>query len=145
MAKGSKKYASHEYNLAKPAKSGVGSNLSQIKAKSHELRKNVQHFDGGGTAQPVDPYGSMTGGGSQIAATIGSTTSVGNQDLSGMSVKFKKGGTVPGKAKVDGDSPKNDTVDAKLSPDEIVVPRSKAKDPKKAEKFVDKEIKKNKK
>lgn len=32
-------------------------------------------------------------------------------------------GVVPGKAKVKGDSPKNDTVDAKLSPGEIVVPR----------------------
>ncbi len=41
---------------------------------------------------------------------------------------FRGGGPVPGKAKVKGDSPKNDTVDAKLSPGEIVVPRSAAND-----------------
>jgi len=35
-----------------------------------------------------------------------------------------KGSMVPGKAKVKGDSLKNDTVDAKLSPKEIVLPRS---------------------
>lgn len=46
------------------------------------------------------------------------------------------GAVVPGKAKVPGDSKKNDTVDAKLSPGEIVVPRSKADDPKKAAEFV---------
>lgn len=45
------------------------------------------------------------------------------------------GKRVPGKARVRGDSPKNDTVPALLSPGEIVVPRSKAKDPKKAAAF----------
>lgn len=38
--------------------------------------------------------------------------------------KLKAGGKVPGKAKVAGDSVKNDTVKALLSPDEIVLPRS---------------------
>lgn len=41
---------------------------------------------------------------------------------------FRGGGKVPGKAKVKGDSPANDTVDAKLSPGEIVIPRSAAHD-----------------
>lgn len=36
-----------------------------------------------------------------------------------------RGGGVPGRAPVKGDSPKNDIVDAKLSPGEIVIPRSK--------------------
>lgn len=40
----------------------------------------------------------------------------------------KEGGEVPGKAKVKGDSPKNDTVTAKLSPGEVVIPRSAAND-----------------
>jgi hypothetical protein len=40
-------------------------------------------------------------------------------------MEMVKGGHVPGKAKVKGDSPKNDIVDAKLSPGEIVIPRSK--------------------
>lgn len=37
---------------------------------------------------------------------------------------YRGGGPVPGKAPVPGDSPKNDIVDAKLSPGEGVVPRS---------------------
>jgi hypothetical protein len=48
-----------------------------------------------------------------------------------------KGGHIPGKAKVEGDSEENDTVPAMLSPGEIVVPRSHAKDPEKAKQFID--------
>lgn len=44
------------------------------------------------------------------------------------------GGPVPGKAPVAGDSPKNDVVDAKLSPGEIVIKRSKAANPEEAAK-----------
>jgi len=50
------------------------------------------------------------------------------------------GGEVPGEAKFGGDDPKNDTVDAKLSPDEIVLPRTvtKSKDAgDKAKEFVE--------
>lgn len=43
---------------------------------------------------------------------------------SGGVVNMKSGGEVPGKANVPGDSLKNDTVPAMLSPDEIVIPRS---------------------
>lgn len=50
---------------------------------------------------------------------------------------LSSGGLVPGKAKVAGDSVKNDTVSApKLSPGEIVIPRSIASDPKKAMAFI---------
>lgn len=38
--------------------------------------------------------------------------------------KLKKGGSVPGKAKYKGDTTKNDTVSAKLSPGEVVIPKS---------------------
>ncbi len=37
---------------------------------------------------------------------------------------FKQGGEIPGKAKVKGDSPKNDTVVIKASPGEVMLPRS---------------------
>lgn len=50
---------------------------------------------------------------------------------------MKGGGYVPGKAKVAGDSPQNDTVPAMLSPGEIVIPRSKVNDPDKAKAFVE--------
>lgn len=47
------------------------------------------------------------------------------------------GAFIGGNASVPGDSPKNDTVPAMLSPGEIVIPRSKAHDPEKAKEFVD--------
>lgn len=47
------------------------------------------------------------------------------------------GGTVPGRANVPGDSPTNDTVSAKLSPGEIVIPRSHADNAKDAKDFID--------
>lgn len=51
---------------------------------------------------------------------------------------MSQGGYVHGgQAKVPGDSPKNDTVHAMLSPGEIVVPRSMAHDPEKAKEFID--------
>lgn len=55
----------------------------------------------------------------------------------GMALDLSEGSSepVPGKAKVKGDSYKNDTIPAMLSPGETVVPRSKAKDPKKAAAF----------
>ena len=42
---------------------------------------------------------------------------------------FLKGGGVPGRAPVDGDSPQNDVVNAKLSPGEVVLPRTVAQNP----------------
>lgn len=48
---------------------------------------------------------------------------------------FRSGGHVPGKAKVSGDSLKNDTVPAMLSPGELVIPRSKAGSPDAAAEF----------
>lgn len=52
--------------------------------------------------------------------------------LAGMS----DGGEVPGRAKVFGDDSRNDTVRAKLSPGEIVIPRSHADSPEAAANFV---------
>lgn len=55
-----------------------------------------------------------------------------------------QGGKVPGKAKVPGDSPKNDTVKTMLSPGEVVIPRSvmNSKDPAaEAAKFVASKLK----
>ena len=57
---------------------------------------------------------------------------------------YDMGGMVPGQPNVQGDSKANDTVDAKLSPGEIVVPRSAAKDAKKAKAFIDAVKNKNK-
>lgn len=63
--------------------------------------------------------GLMQGGGSALAALA------------------NQGGVVGGEANKEGDHPDNDTVPALLSPGEIVIPRSKAKDADKAKEFID--------
>jgi hypothetical protein len=57
---------------------------------------------------------------------------------SGGEAHMKHGGKVPGTAKVAGDSPKNDTVHAALSPGEVVVPRSAQSDDQEFEAFMNK-------
>lgn len=52
-------------------------------------------------------------------------------------IGLSHGGTVPGRPAVMGDSQRNDTVPAMLSPGEIVIPRSKASDPELAKEFID--------
>lgn len=52
-------------------------------------------------------------------------------------IKMAEGGFVPGQSAFAGDSMLNDTVDVSLSPGEIVVPKSFAKDPKLAKAFID--------
>lgn len=53
------------------------------------------------------------------------------------------GGKVPGKAKIDKDSPKNDIVPALLSPGEVVIPRSALGSAQDAHNFLDQIIQKN--
>lgn len=53
--------------------------------------------------------------------------------VAGGLLKSSKGGEVPGEPKVFGDDERNDTVDAKLSPGEIVIPRSITESPNAAE------------
>lgn len=72
--------------------------------------------------------GAMMGGTGALPA--GGVTQFGQIPLA------NQGGKVPGSAAVEGDSPKNDSVPAQLSPGEIVVPRSAAEDPDRAAAFV---------
>lgn len=75
----------------------------------------------------------------QEAAQQRMASFVGNVAGSGASMFTGKayGGEVEGKAKVEGDSPKNDTEPHMLSPGEIVIPRSAAKDRESAMAFLD--------
>lgn len=59
--------------------------------------------------------------------------------------QYSDGGKVDGHAAVPGDSPKNDTVTAKLSPGEIVIPRSKVGSPDAAHRFLEAVMDKKKK
>lgn len=85
-----------------------------------------QQINSGTANENAKTRGQLAGG---VLQAIGSTGAA----AAGMS----SGGKVPGKAKVGGDSEQNDTVDAKLSPGEIVIPRSHAQDPEKAKEFID--------
>lgn len=51
---------------------------------------------------------------------------------------FRNGGSVPGRAPVSGDSPANDIVPARLSPGEVVVPRSVMSDDQEFDSFMEK-------
>lgn len=64
------------------------------------------------------------GGTEEHGYSAAPTGQVGGVALSPSQYKFSKGGQVPGKANVAGDSKANDTVNAKLSPGELVIPRS---------------------
>lgn len=82
-----------------------------------------------GGKSPGSEMGTMAGG-AMDSSGMGGATSMPMMNTGatmmaahgGMSMK--QGGKVPGKAQVSGDSYANDTIDAKLSPHEIVIPRS---------------------
>lgn len=75
------------------------------------------------------------GAGAADAAAIGigageaAGAASGLMELAPLAAALSRGGKVGGKAKIRGDNLKNDTVDAKLSPGEIVIPRSIAQGP----------------
>lgn len=104
-------------------------------------------------AAPVDPVNpsmaTMTAyKGGKIPAHLDHVAQVYHPDFHAArsSMLKAKGGGVPGKAKVMGDSPKNDTVKTMLSPGEVVIPRSvmESKDPVKgAADFVAEQLRKH--
>lgn len=100
------------------ASSQFGNQMNQQGQQAAQSWSNIGSGVGTGLATAFGPKASSGGSGG------GTTNNYYNQ---GGPVKdFKSGGHVDGKAKVKGDSPKNDTVNAKLSPGEIVVPRTMA-------------------
>lgn len=111
--------------------------LAGIKSDSMLGRATQQQAEGERAGQaaynsisgPANAVGSMIGGGfGQKPAAAGGTSN--SAYSSGGSVQdYRDGGKVPGQAQVAGDSPRNDTVHAKLSPQEIVVPRTLSQSP----------------
>lgn len=125
--------------------------LDRAKGLSGQLRQNQAQYlqDASNTRNMYSQVGSgiekagaaiFTGGASSMIPSI---PMAGSSNLNTSGFAFK-GGIVPGKAKVPGDSIKNDTVKMNVSPEEIIVPRSKTNDPEKAKKFVEKVIKSKK-
>jgi hypothetical protein len=79
----------------------------------------------------MDNYGKiLQGAGQAVGALFGAYNG-------GVVPSYKDGGLIPGTPAVPYDSPKNDTVLAKLSPGEIVIPQSIADDPEKSKAFID--------
>lgn len=100
--------------------------------KEADRSPSRQNFASGGEVKTVG----------QIIGYPGSDTKPVKKDEK----KYAKGGPIPGEAKVSGNSEKNDTVPAMLSPGEIVLPRSvtMAKNaPEAAAKFVAEHLKKS--
>lgn len=85
------------------------------------------------------PVGGAAAGGIEAAGGIGGAAGAGDfvsmaplllaAAYGGAVPDYRVGGTVPGQAEYSGDNSGNDTVDAKLSPGEIVLPRSVTQDP----------------
>lgn len=110
-------------------------------AQQTELEKATMAGKAGILGGLVNAGGGILGGlaaaGGGGSAAAGGGTAVETAGEAAPLVAASKGGKVPGNASVKGDSYKNDTVDAKLSPGEIVVPRTAADDPEKAHRFID--------
>jgi hypothetical protein len=91
------------------------------------LSKFAQNNWGSGAAMPTDPAMSMAGGAGDAGAVgmgeAADAAGAGAGLADAAVLAAKSGGSVPGKAKVAGDSYANDTVPAILSPGEVVIPR----------------------
>lgn len=97
--------------------------LGKLKGIDRKFSIDIASKPGLGGAGPSEENGPMRGG-----AGTGSSRRISND--------FSQGGKVPGRAEVAGDSQENDKVDVRLSPGEIVIPRSAASSPEKASQFV---------
>lgn len=124
----------------------------QLMQQQQSMMGNVQNQAGqiqqgmaNSAGQNANLYGTMIGAANQQNQTQAGINQGNAQRQAGMigglinsggaaMGMFAEGGQVPGQAMVEGDSYANDTVDAKLSPGEIVIPRSilDGKDPHKA-------------
>lgn len=107
-------------------KSAIPDDTAKQSAKMVHSSGNSSGNDSG-----ADP-GSSYGAGFSLGKGIGNSVNSAFKMLAA-----KSGGKVPGKANVSGDSKENDVVPTLLSPGEIVVPRSKAKDPEMAKEFIE--------
>ncbi|CAN5950597.1 unnamed protein product [Sphagnum jensenii] len=126
---------------------GLQGNMNSTNQAMSAVNANNTASAVGGLVNGIGGLGAslpgMLGGG----ATAATGTPMAGEALSGATMFAFDGGKVPGKPKVNENSPENDTVPAKLSPGEIVIPLNvlKSEDPvKAAAAFVAKELKKQK-
>lgn len=99
---------------------------------------------GGGISKFASSPSAAPSAGMSDPGVMGGTDGMGGMGATGgaadsgaMAMFAAHGAVVPGRANVSGDSPKNDTVPAVLSPGEIVIPRSHAQNAADAKSFID--------
>lgn len=119
---------------------GANQNANQLNAGINQNNSNMMLKGLSGAGQGLASMAKMAGGGE--VPTTQEEEPMSLMDFLDSSpthmtspALMARGSIVPGMAKVKGNSLKNDVVPALLSPGEIVVPRSHAKDPKKAASF----------
>lgn len=122
------------YNQDQRQMQQYAANLGTAEAKAGAYNNAASALTNYGNTAAQNTYNTWAGAGQALggAASAAGKSSGGsgdeNSDSSfahgGMVHSFKAGGPVPGQAAVPGDSPRNDTVHAMVSPGEIVVPRS---------------------
>ena len=145
--KGSKKYMGHEYYKTQAAASGLGKDLGAHKAAAEKSRKGSRtlpgHFADGGTIQSGISQSAAAGG--TPHTQVNTMSSVASGLGAAFGGKKAKGGKIEGKPKHKGDDPRNDDTLIMASKGEVVLPNSVTQSknaPKKAEKFMKKEMKK---
>ena len=95
------------------------------------VSENIAEQDTKQGGQEAGLIGGLIGAGGQVGAGLASSPATDAVTASGGGEieRFLKGGVVDGRASVPGNSPKNDTVPAVLSPGEVVLPRTVAQNP----------------
>lgn len=120
-----------QYNAQVP-QTVFGDSMQKAQGIANAAENQAQNATSQGQQQ-AGLIGGLIGGASQVASAGLTPTPKTPAPVQG---PFAHGGPVQGHAEVPGDSPRNDTVPARLSPGEVVIPRSKAQDPNMAKQFV---------
>lgn len=102
---------------------GMQSNINNANANLAQTSMGQQQKTMQGIGSSLPLIGNLFKS-APVGAAHGGMIEGGPASSFGKHITMKGGGFVPGQAKVAGDSPKNDVVNAKLSPGEIVLPRT---------------------
>ena len=102
----------------KTMREGAGQAYGMVSSGGTSIVNMFNKKPPGGEAMGTTETGMGNGGGASGGAGM-----MQNAAMGGMMMAFK-GAKVPGRATVEGDSPLNDTVTAKVSPGEVIVPRT---------------------
>ena len=102
---------------------GSGGGLGSIMGAASSLAPMAMMLNQGGSV-PAMKENYAEGGNVLRILQTGNAPKAPAQPAFSMGGRLKQGGPVPGQAKVKGDNLKNDTVAARLSPGEVVIPRS---------------------